>query len=193
MATSQSRRRVLPPGRGCAAAALVATIVTATVVGAAGMSAAEALRAFAGLLRHGTDATGISPSGPPPPPRYPHPPNSPSPRGRRCAVHRRRFVSGIFRNPLAEPYLSESPQVPAGSHHSDHLEALHLPAIYTYSLRFCWATLAAFLVYRVSTIGGHTSAASLLLSGWRSAPLSRDHVLSDGRHERDLHYRSCLG
>lgn len=168
MATSQSRRRVYRLVVVALAAALVATIVTATVVGAAGMSAAEALRAFAGLLRHGTDATGDFPEW-----------------GPRLLLDIRipRIVlalvvgaalstagasfQGIFRNPLAEPYLLG---VSAGAGLGATIAIIWKPStslgIYTVPLfAFVGATLAAFLVYRVATIGGHTSAASLLLSG----------------------------
>ena len=113
MATSQSRRRVYRLVVVALAAALVATIVTATVVGAAGMSAAEALRAFAGLLRHGTDATGDFPEWGPRLLLDIRIPRIVLARGRRCAVHRRRFVRESSAIRWQNRICSESPQVPA--------------------------------------------------------------------------------
>jgi iron complex transport system permease protein len=149
-------------------AALVAVALTATVVGAAGMSAGEAFRALAGLLRHGTDATGSYPDW--------------APRvlldlrlpriamaiivGAALSTAGASF-QGIFRNPLAEPYLlGVSAGAGLGATIAIVWKPLNALGIYTLPLfAFVGATLAAFLVYRLATVGGHTSAASLLLSG----------------------------
>ena len=74
---------------------------------------------------------------------------------------------GVFRNPLAEPYLLG---VSAGAGLGATIAIVWKPLVPSAStLCRCWpssaATLAAFLVYRLATFGGHTGAASLLLSG----------------------------
>jgi iron complex transport system permease protein len=137
-------------------------------VGAAGMSAGEALRALGGLLRHGVGATGNYPEW--------------APRllldlrlpriilalvvGAALSTSGASF-QGIFRNPLAEPYLLG---VSAGAGLGATIAIVWKPltslGIYTLPLlAFVGAVLAAFLVYRVATIGGRTGGASLLLSG----------------------------
>jgi iron complex transport system permease protein len=142
--------------------------VTAAVVGAAGLSVREALGAFAGLLRHGSDATGGFPEW--------------APRlllslrlprivlalivGAALSTAGAAF-QGVFRNPLAEPYLLG---VSAGAGLGATVAIVWKPltsfGIYTLPLfAFIGATLAAFLVYRVATIKGYTRGASLLLSG----------------------------
>jgi iron complex transport system permease protein len=149
-------------------AALVAAVLAAIVVGAAGMSVAETLRALGGLVRHGADATGNYPDW-----------------AARLLLDLRlpRIVlalivgaalstagasfQGIFRNPLAEPYLLG---VSAGAGLGATIAIVWKPlaglGIYTLPLlAFVGATLAAFLVYRLATFGAHTGAASLLLSG----------------------------
>jgi cobalamin transport system permease protein len=149
-------------------AALLAAVVTAVVVGAAGLSVREALGAFAGLLRHGSDATGGFPEW--------------APRlllslrlprivlalivGAALSTAGAAF-QGVFRNPLAEPYLLG---VSAGAGLGATVAIVWKPltsfGIYTLPLfAFIGATLAAFLVYRVATIKGYTRGASLLLSG----------------------------
>jgi iron complex transport system permease protein len=149
-------------------AALAAVVVTAAVVGAAGLSVGQAFRAFAALLSHGPEATGDFPAW-----------------GPRLLLDLRlpRIVlalvvgaalstagasfQGIFRNPLAEPYLLG---VSAGAALGATIAIVWKPlaslGVYTLPLlAFVGAVLAAFLVYRVATIGQHTSASSLLLSG----------------------------
>jgi iron complex transport system permease protein len=149
-------------------AALVAAVVTATVVGAAGLSIGEAFRALAGLLGHGTDATGGFPEW--------------APRllldvrlpriamaiivGAALSTAGASF-QGIFRNPLAEPYLLG---VSAGAGLGATIAIVWKPfgslGVYTLPLfAFVGATLAAFLVYRLATVGDRTTPASLLLSG----------------------------
>jgi iron complex transport system permease protein len=168
MATSHSRRRIYRLVMAALVAALVVAVLTAAVVGAAGLSIGEAFRAFAGLVRHGTDATGDFPDWAP-----------------RLLLDLRlpRIVvalivgaglstagasfQGIFRNPLAEPYLLG---VSAGAGLGATVAIVWKPltslGIYTLPLlAFVGATAAAFLVYRVATIGGHTGGPSLLLSG----------------------------
>jgi iron complex transport system permease protein len=149
-------------------AALVAAIVTASIVGAAGMSAGEAFRALFALVAHGSDAAGDFPEW--------------APRllldlrlprivlalvvGAALSTAGASF-QGIFRNPLAEPYLlGVSAGAALGATVAIVWKPLSSLGIYTLPLlAFVGAVLAAFLVYRVATIGGHTSAASLLLSG----------------------------
>ncbi len=149
-------------------AALLAALITATVVGAAGLSLGEAFRALAGLVLHGADATGDYPDWAP-----------------RLLLDLRlpRIVlalivggalstagasfQGIFRNPLAEPYLLG---VSAGAGLGATIAIVWKPlgslGVYTLPLlAFVGATLAAFLVYRLATFGSHTRGASLLLSG----------------------------
>ena len=168
MATSQTRRRSYRLVMTALVAALAAAVVTAAVVGAAGLSVGQALRALAGLIGHGTEATGDYPDW--------------APRllldlrlprivlalvvGAALSTAGASF-QGIFRNPLAEPYLLG---VSAGAALGATIAIVWKPltslGIYTLPLlAFAGAVLAAFLVYRVATIGGHTSASSLLLSG----------------------------
>lgn len=168
MATSRTRRRTYRLVMGVLVAALVAAVLTAAVVGAAGMSVGEALRALGGLFRHGAHATGDYPEW--------------APRllldlrlprivlalivGAALSTAGTSF-QGIFRNPLAEPYLLG---VSAGAGLGATIAIVWKPftslGIYTLPLlAFVGATLAAFLVYRVATIGGRTGGASLLLSG----------------------------
>ena len=166
--SGSARRKVYRWVMGCLAAALVAAVVTAVVVGAAGLSAAETLRALAGLLRHGTDATGDYPAW--------------APRllldvrlprivlallvGAALSTAGASF-QGIFRNPLAEPYLlGVSAGAGLGATIAIVLRPLDSLGIYGLPLlAFVGAVLAAFLVYRLATFGGHTGGASLLLSG----------------------------
>ncbi len=168
MAMSHSRGKAYRMTMTVLAVVLTAVIVTAMVIGAAGMSIGEAFRALAGLLYHGADATGEFPEW--------------APRlllslrlprivlalvvGAALSTAGASF-QGIFRNPLAEPYLLG---VSAGAGLGATVAIVWKPltslGIYTLPLlAFVGATLAAFLVYRVATIGGHTGTASLLLSG----------------------------
>ena len=106
MTTSRDRRRVYRLTMAALVAALCVGVLVAGVVGAAGLSLGEAFRAFAGLIRHGTDATGSFPDW--------------APRllldlrlprialalitGAALSTAGASF-QGVFRNPLAEPYL----------------------------------------------------------------------------------------
>lgn len=166
--TGGSRRKVYLWTVGCLAATLVGAVLTAVVVGAAGLSAAETLRAFGGLLRHGRDATGDYPTW--------------APRllldlrlprivlalvvGAALSTSGASF-QGIFRNPLAEPYLlGVSAGAGLGATIAIVLRPLDSLGIYGLPLlAFVGAVLAAFLVYRLATFGGQTGGASLLLSG----------------------------
>lgn len=168
MATSQTRRRDYRLVVAALVAALVAAILVALVVGAAGMSVGQAFRAFVGLMGHGTDATGHFPDW--------------APRllldlrlprivlalvvGAALSTAGASF-QGIFRNPLAEPYLlGVSAGAALGATVAIVWKPLTSLGVYTLPLlAFVGAIIAAFLVYRVATIGGLTSAASLLLSG----------------------------
>ena len=168
MDLSKDRRRVYRLVVAVLAAALVAVVLIAVAVGAAGLSAAETLRALGGLILRGTDARGDFPDW--------------APRllldlrlpriilalivGAALSTAGASF-QGIFRNPLAEPYLLG---VSAGAGLGATIAIIWKPlsqfGIYTLPLlAFVGATLAAFLVYRLATFGGLTGGASLLLSG----------------------------
>ncbi len=148
--------------------ALAGTVLVAIVVGAAGLSAAQTLRALGGLLSHGSDASGDYPAWAP---RLLL--NLRLPRialalivGAALSTAGTSF-QGIFRNPLAEPYLLG---VSAGAGLGATIAIVWKPldALGIYGLpllAFVGATLAAFVVYRLATFGGQTGAASLLLSG----------------------------
>ena len=74
---------------------------------------------------------------------------------------------GVFRNPLAEPYLLG---ISAGAGVGATIAIIWKPlaALGIYSLpllAFVGALFAAFLVYRLATFSGQTSGGSLLLSG----------------------------
>ena len=168
MPVSSDRRRNYRLVMAVLVAALVAGVLAAGVIGAAGLSVAEAFRALGGIVRHGTDAVGDFPEW--------------APRllldlrlprivlalitGAALSTAGASF-QGIFRNPLAEPYLLG---VSAGAGLGATVAIVSKPlaslGIYTVPLlAFVGATLAAFLVYRVATFGGRTGIASLLLSG----------------------------
>ena len=106
MAASSDRRRDYRLVMAVLVAALVAAVLTAGVVGAAGLSVAEALRALGGLIRQGTDAVGDFPEWAP---RLLF--DLRLPRillaiitGAALSTAGASF-QGVFRNPLAEPYL----------------------------------------------------------------------------------------
>lgn len=168
MTSLKDRRRVYRLVMAALVAALVAAALVATVVGAAGMSVGETLRAFGGLLTGGSDATGNFPAW--------------APRllldlrlprivlalivGAALSTAGATF-QGVFRNPLAEPYLLG---VSAGAGIGATVAIVWKPlsdlGVYTLPLlAFVGATLAAFLVYRLATFGGRTGTASLLLAG----------------------------
>jgi iron complex transport system permease protein len=168
VAVSKDRRKMYRLVMALSAAALAAAIVVALMVGAAGLSLDEALRAFGGLIRHGAAAKGDYPDWAP---------------GLLLDLRLPRIVlalivgaalstagasfQGIFRNPLAEPYLLG---VSAGAGLGATIAIVWKPlsqlGIYTLPLlAFVGAILAAFLVYRLATFGGRTGGASLLLSG----------------------------
>lgn len=168
MALTPNRPRMYRLVMAALVAALVAAVLTAGVIGAAGLSVGEALRALFGLVRHGTDATGDFPAW--------------APRllldlrlpriilalisGAALSTAGASF-QGVFRNPLAEPYLLG---VSAGAGLGATIAIVWKPlgalGIYTLPLlAFVGAILAAFLVYRLATFGGRTGSASLLLSG----------------------------
>ncbi len=103
---SSDRRRDYRLVMAVLVAALVAAVLTAGVIGAAGLSVAEALRALGGLIRHGTDAVGDFPDWAP---RLLF--DLRLPRillalitGAALSTAGASF-QGVFRNPLAEPYL----------------------------------------------------------------------------------------
>jgi iron complex transport system permease protein len=168
MTAIRSRRKVYRLVMAALVAALVLVVVTSAVVGAAGMSLGEAFRALGGLIAHGPKAAGNYPAW--------------APRllldlrlprivlalivGAALSTAGASF-QGIFRNPLAEPYLlGVSAGAGLGATVAIIWKPLHSLGIYTLPLlAFVGATLAAFLVYRVATIGGHTGSAALLLSG----------------------------
>lgn len=168
MAVSTHRRNVYRLTMAALTAALVAAVITAGIVGAAGLSVGEAFRALFALIAHGGDATGNFPDW--------------APRlllslrlprivlalvtGAALSTSGAAF-QGVFRNPLAEPYLLG---VSAGAGLGATIAIVWKPlgslGIYTLPmLAFVGAVLAAFLVYRLATFSGQTSGASLLLSG----------------------------
>ncbi len=165
---SRDRRKTYRWVMAALVAALAAAIVTAAIVGAAGLPVQEAFRAFSALFRHGVDATGDFPEW--------------APRllldlrmprivlalivGAALSTAGASF-QGIFRNPLAEPYLlGVSAGAALGATVAIVWKPLTALGIYTLPLfAFVGAVAAAFLVYRVATVGGLTTAASLLLSG----------------------------
>lgn len=147
---------------------LVGAGLVALAVGAAGLSPAEVIRALGGLMRDGTNATGAFPEW--------------APRllwslrlprivlalvvGAALSTAGACF-QGLFRNPLAEPYLLG---VSAGAGLGATIAIIWKPlgslGLYTLPLlAFVGAILAAFLVYKLANFGGHLGAASLLLSG----------------------------
>ena len=168
MIAGADRRRTYRLVMAALVAALVVVVLVSTMVGAAGLSVGEVLRALGGLLIHGGDATGDYPDWAP-----------------RLLLSLRlpRIVlallvgvalstagasfQGVFRNPLAEPYLLG---VSAGAGLGATIAIVWRPlaslGIYGLPLlAFVGATAAAFLVYRLATFSGKTAGASLLLSG----------------------------
>ncbi len=148
-------------------AALIAAVVTATVVGAAGLTAGEALRALFALFAGGADATGAFPDW--------------APRllldlrlprmvlalvaGAALSTAGASF-QGVFRNPLAEPYLlGVSAGAGLGATIAIVWKPLGAGVFGVPVLAFVGGALAAFLVYRLATFSGQTGSASLLLSG----------------------------
>ena len=153
---------------GCLLVALAGAFVTALVVGAAGLSPGETLRAFGGLFAHGREATGDYPEW--------------APRLLLDLRLPRIFLAlivgtalstagasfqGIFRNHLAEPYLlGVSAGAGLGATIAIVIKPLEVLGIYALPLfAFVGAVLAAFLVYRLATFSGRTGTASLLLAG----------------------------
>ncbi len=166
--TGRARDKVYRRTMGCLVVALAGAVLTAVVVGAAGLSPGQTLRAFGGLLLHGRDAAGDYPEWAP-----------------RLLLDLRlpRVVlalivgvalstagasfQGVFRNHLAEPYLlGVSAGAGLGATIAIVSKPLEVLGVYGLPLfAFVGAILAAFLVYRVATFSGHTGGASLLLSG----------------------------
>lgn len=168
MTVSTQRRKVYRPVMAALVAALAAAVITAGVVGAAGLSLGEALRALVAVFLHGRDASGDFPEW--------------APRllldlrlprivlalvtGAALSTSGAAF-QGVFRNPLAEPYLLG---VSAGAALGATIAIIWKPfgSLGVYALpvlAFAGAVAAAFLVYRIATFSGRTSGASLLLSG----------------------------
>ena len=168
MAIGPDRRKTYRLTVAALAAALLATVVVAVVVGAAGMSPGQTLRALGGLITSGRGARGNYPAWAP---------------GLLLDLRLPRIVlalvvgaalstagtsfQGVFRNPLADPYLLG---VSAGAGLGATIAIIWKPlaGLGIYSIpatAFVGAVLAAFLVYRLATFAGHTSGASLLLSG----------------------------
>lgn len=168
MALTSDRRGAYRLVMAALVAALIAAVVTAGVVGAAGLSLGEAFRALVGLIRNGTEATGDFPDWAPGLLL-----NLRLPRialalitGAALSTAGTSF-QGVFRNPLAEPYLLG---VSAGAGLGATIAIIWkpLPSFGIYGvplLAFIGASVAAFLVYRLATFGGRTGGASLLLSG----------------------------
>lgn len=150
------------------AAALLAALLLATAVGAAGLTPTQVTKALVSLVAPGSvDSAG-----------YP----SWAPRLLRDLRLPRIVMAlvagvalstagatfqGVFRNPLAEPYLLG---VSAGAALGATIAILWSPlAVFGVfglpALAFVGAITAAFLVYKLATFSGETSSASLLLSG----------------------------
>ncbi|MGB9879371.1 MAG: FecCD family ABC transporter permease, partial [Anaerolineae bacterium] len=74
---------------------------------------------------------------------------------------------GIFRNPLAEPYLlGVSAGAALGGTIAILFKPLQVLSIYRVPIfAFVGASLAAFLVYRLATFSGRTGSSALLLAG----------------------------
>lgn len=149
-------------------AALLAVLLLATAVGAAGLTPKEVTKALVSLVAPGS----VDPAG------YP----SWAPRLLRDLRLPRIIMAlvagvalstagatfqGVFRNPLAEPYLLG---VSAGAALGATIAILWSPLAVLGvfglpALAFIGAITAAFLVYELATFSGETSSASLLLSG----------------------------
>ena len=168
MTPTRDRRTVYRLTMAALGVALVAAVVVAIIVGAAGLSVGQAFRALAGLFAHGTTATGNFPDWAP---RVLFDLRLPRIAlavivGAALSTAGSSF-QGVFRNPLADPYLLG---VSAGAGLGATIAIVARPlaelGIYTLPLfAFVGATAAAFLVYRLATFGGQTGTASLLLSG----------------------------
>ncbi|MCL5736667.1 MAG: iron ABC transporter permease [Actinobacteria bacterium] len=168
MVAGTRRRRVYRLAMAALVAALIAAVITAAVVGAAGLSLGEAFRALIALFAHGPDATGDFPDWAPALLL-----NLRLPRivlaliaGAALSTSGAAF-QGVFRNPLAEPYLLG---VSAGAALGATIAIIWKPigslGVYTLPiLAFVGAVLAAFLVYRLATFSGRTGSAALLLAG----------------------------
>lgn len=150
------------------AAALLGALLLAAVVGAAGLTPAQVGRATLGLLSPGSVDPDSYPSWAPRLLR-----DLRLPRivmalvaGIALATAGATF-QGVFRNPLAEPYLLG---VSAGAAVGATVAIIWRPfgALGIFglpALAFLGAVLAATLVYRLATFAGETSSSSLLLSG----------------------------
>ncbi len=161
----RSRYRLLMAGL---TAALLAVLLLATAVGAAGLTPVEVTKALASLVAPGS----VDPAG------YP----TWAPRLLRDLRLPRIIMAlvagvalstagatfqGVFRNPHAEPYLLG---VSAGAALGATIAILWSPLAVLGvfglpALAFIGAITAAFLVYELATFSGETSGASLLLSG----------------------------
>lgn len=168
MASSTHRHRVYRLTMTALVAGLAAAIIVAMITGAAGLSVGEAFRALGSLLFHGPEAKGDFPDWAP---RLLFDLRLPRIMlaliaGAALSMSGATF-QGIFRNPLAEPYLLG---VSAGAALGATIAIIWKPfgALGVYSLpvlAFAGAVIAAFLVYRLASFSGRTTTASLLLSG----------------------------
>ncbi|MCZ7665083.1 MAG: iron chelate uptake ABC transporter family permease subunit [Thermoleophilia bacterium] len=163
--TRRRRYRLLMAGLSLS---LAGALLLAAVVGAAGLSPGEAIKATLALIA----PSWVSPDS--------YPSWAPGllrdlrlPRmilavvtGTALSTAGATF-QGVFRNPLAEPYLlGVSAGAAVGATISILWQPLAVLGIYGLpAAAFLGAVLAAFLVYRLATFGGETSPASLLLSG----------------------------
>lgn len=168
MRASRNRQKTYRLVMSLLTVALLAAGLVAAMVGAAGLSPGEVFRALIALVRQGADAAGDFPDW--------------APRllldlrlprivlalivGAALSTAGASF-QGLFRNPLAEPYLLG---VSAGAGLGATVAIIWRPlaalGIYTLPLlAFVGAILAAFLVYRLANFGGYLGGASLLLSG----------------------------
>jgi iron complex transport system permease protein len=185
------RRRVYRLTMVALVAALVIAVLTAGAVGAAGLSVGEAFRALVAVITHGTDAKGDFPSWAP---QLMF--NIRLPRiavaliaGAALAMSGTTF-QGIFRNPLAEPYLlGVSAGAALGATIAIVWKPLSSLGLYTLPiLAFVGAVSAAFLVYRLATFGGRTGIAAILLAGTAvGSTLTAATSFLMVATERDLH------
>lgn len=168
MATRTQRRKTYRLVMTALAVALIAAVLIAAAVGAAGLSLGQALRALVAVFTGGTDAKGNFPDWAPGLMF-----NVRLPRvalalivGAALSMSGTTF-QGIFRNPLAEPYLlGVSAGAALGATIAIVWKPLAILGVYTLPmLAFVGAALAAFMVYRLGTFSGRTGVASLLLAG----------------------------
>jgi len=163
--TRQRRFRMLMVGL---AVALVATVLTSAMLGAASLSPGEVVRATVSLFAPDRVDAASYPSWAPRLLRDLRLPRIVMALVAGLALSTAgATLQGVFRNPLAEPYLLG---VSAGAAVGATIAIIWKPLAFLGIfglpvLAFGGALLAAFLVYRLATFAEETSSVSLLLSG----------------------------